>query len=192
MEKKHYDVAIVGSGVAGLSAGLYCGRYLLDTIIFEKKPGGETATAGKIANYPGVKPIDGYELVKTMKEQAKEVGTEFKLGEVKKITKDDHCFSLETDEGVVNALTVIFAGGAEYRKLGLPNEKELTGKGVHYCVTCDGPIYTGKEIAIVGGGDSAIKAARLASEYAQKVYIINTKSRSRLKFLDAVIPCLMA
>ncbi|MEX0933800.1 MAG: FAD-dependent oxidoreductase [Candidatus Paceibacterota bacterium] len=177
MEKKNiYDVAIIGSGVAGLAAGLYCGRYLLDTVVFEKEPGGETATAGKIANYPGVKSLDGYELTKIMKEQAKEVGAEFKSTEVKSLKKENHCFTLMAGDERYHATVVIFAGGAESRKLNIPNEKELTGKGVHYCVTCDGPLYTGKKIAIAGGGDSAVKAATLASEYAEKVYIINREA----------------
>lgn len=171
-----YDVAIIGSGVAGLAAGLYCGRYLLNTIIFEKEPGGETATAGKIANYPGVKPIDGYELTKIMREQASEVGAEFESTPVSSIEHTGHCYLLKVGEETFHATTIIYAAGAEYRKLNIPNEKELTGKGVHYCVTCDGPLYTGKKIAIVGGGDSAIKAATLASEYAEKVYVINREA----------------
>jgi len=167
-----YDLIIIGSGASGLAAGLYAGRYRLKTLIVEGDFGGATATAGHIANYPGVKNIDGYDLMKVMKEQGGEVGTEFKSGKVTNISKNGHCYALVVGDKEIQCKTVVFAGGAEHRKLGLSNEKELTGKGVHYCVTCDGPVYTGKTIAIIGGGDSAVKAANLASEYVEKIYLL--------------------
>lgn len=168
-----YDLIIIGSGAAGLSAGLYAGRYRLKTLLVEGEFGGETSRAGHIANYPGVLPIDGYELMKLMKKQGEEVGTEFRDGWVKSIVKEGDCFTVVVNDDELHTKTIIFAGGAESRRLGLPREDELTGKGVHYCVTCDGPIYTGKTIAIVGGGDSSVKGANLAAEYADKIYIIS-------------------
>ncbi|MDP3726427.1 MAG: FAD-dependent oxidoreductase [bacterium] len=167
-----YDLIIVGSGAAGLASGLYAGRYRMKTLLVEGEFGGETAKAGEIANYPGAKPIDGYELMKIMKEQGKSVGVEFKNGFVKKIEQKDKCFFVETEKEKFQAKTVIFAGGAEHRRLGLPNENELTGRGVHYCMTCDGPVYTGKTIAMVGGGDSSVKALNLGAEYFKKAYLI--------------------
>ncbi len=167
-----YDLIIIGSGVSGLAAGFYAGRYKLKTIIIEGEFGGETAKAGKISNYPGVKPIDGYELVKLMREQAESVGTEFKSGHVKMLRREGHCFFADVNDETLQAKIVIFAGGAKHRRLGLPNEDALTGKGVHYCMTCDGPIYTGKTIAMVGGGDSSIKALTFGAEYFEKAYLI--------------------
>lgn len=165
-----YDLLIVGSGAAGLASGLYAGRYKLKTVIVLGDFGGATATAGIIANYPGVKSIDGYELMTIMKEQAACVGTEFKEGFVSKIERDGHCFTSHIGKEKINSKAIIFAAGAEHRKLGLANEENLTGRGVHYCVTCDGPVYTDKTIAIVGGGDASVKAANLASEYVKKIY----------------------
>jgi len=168
-----YDLIIIGSGAAGLAAGLYAGRYKLKTLIVEGEFGGETAKAGHIANYPSVKSIDGYDLMKIMREQGEEVGTEFKDGWVTRLEKEGHCFTVFLGDEQLQAKTVIFTGGAEHRRLGLPNEKELAGKGVHYCMTCDGPVYTGKTIAIVGGGDSSVKDVNLASEYVEKMYLIS-------------------
>jgi len=168
-----YDLIIIGSGAAGLAAGLYAGRYRMKTAIIEGEFGGETARAGEIANYPGVKTLDGYELMKTMKEQGETLGIEFKSGYVKEIKHEGHCFFIGIDgKETLQAKTVVFTGGAEARRLGLPNEKELTGKGVHYCMTCDGPVYTGKTIAIVGGGDASVKAVNLGAEYYEKAYLI--------------------
>jgi len=167
-----YDLVIIGSGASGLAAAIYAGRYRLKTLVVEGNFGGATATAGWIANYPGVKPIDGYELMRIMKEQAEEVGAEFKSGWVEKIERDGHCFKTFTKKEEIDSKAIIFTGGAEHRKLGLSNEEKLTGKGVHYCMTCDGPVYTGKTVAIVGGGDASVKAANLASEYVEKVYFL--------------------
>ena len=167
-----YDLIVIGSGAAGLSAGLYAGRYRMKTLIIEGTFGGATATAGTIENYPGVKNIDGYELMRVMKEQAGEVGAEMKSGWVNAIRKENGCFVVTVDEEELHAKAVVFAGGSEHRKLGVPNEKELTGRGVHYCITCDGPVYTGKTIAVVGGGDASVKGSNLAAEYAEKIYII--------------------
>lgn len=169
-----YDLLIVGSGAAGLSAGIYAGRYLLKTLIVQGKNfGGETAVAALIENYPGYIEIDGYDLMVKMKEQAKHVGAEFNDGEVTAITKDGDGFTVTINgKDAVQAKTVILAMGSRRRRLGLPIEDKLTGKGLSYCTTCDAPIYKGKIIAIIGGGDSSVKGANLAAEYAEKVYLI--------------------
>lgn len=167
-----YDLIIIGSGAAGLAAGIYAGRYRMKTLIISGEFGGATSRAGEIANYPGVKPINGYELMKIMKEQVITVGVEFKDGFVKAAKRDGRCFFIMVNDETLQTKTVIFAGGAEHRRLGLPNENKLTGKGVHYCVTCDGPVYTGKTIAMVGGGDSSVKALILGSGYFKKAYLI--------------------
>lgn len=167
-----YDVIIIGSGAAGLSAGLYSGRYRIKTLIISKEFGGETSLAGKIENYPGFKANDGFELMNIMQEQNKSVGTEFLEAEVKKIEKQGHCFVITTNSVTVEAKSIVFATGTRRKKLGLPNEKELIGRGVHYCITCDGPVYAGKTIVLVGGGDASVKGANLASEYTRKIFFL--------------------
>src|SRR3989344_5625196 len=147
-----YDSIIIGMGAAGLAASLYSGRYKMRVLVVGKEFGGETAWAGTIHNYPGVKDINGYDLMKIMKEQASELGVSFKEGEVTSVGRDESgCFKVTVGETEYASATIIFAHGTQRRRLGIPNEKELTGKGVHFCVTCDGPIYGGKVIAIVGG-----------------------------------------
>ena len=167
-----YDLIIIGSGAAGLSAALYARRYKMETLVIEGEFGGETATAGKIENYPGVKAVDGLELMQTMKEQGQEYGAVFEKGKAEKITSDGKCFTVKVGEKEFQGNTVILAIGSGRRHLNLPNEKELTGKGVHYCVTCDGPVYNGKIVAMVGGGDSSVKGVNFLAEYAKKIYLI--------------------
>ena len=167
-----YDLIIIGSGAAGLSAALYARRYKMEPLVIEGEFGGETATAGKIENYPGVKAVDGLELMQTMKEQGEEYGAVFEKGKAEKIVTDGNCFTVKVGEKEFQGNTVILAIGSERRHLKLPNEKELIGKGVHYCVTCDGPVYNGKTVAMVGGGDSSVKGVNFLSEYAEKIYLI--------------------
>lgn len=169
---KNYDIIIIGSGAAGLSAALYAGRYRTKVLVIAKEFGGETASAGSIENYPGVPTIDGYDLMNLMKKQTSALGVELISSEVTAIIREGHCFEIKTPSATYQAHGIIFATGAERRRLGLPNEKELTGKGVHYCVTCDGPVYSGKTIAMVGGGDASVKGAVLAAEYVNKLFLI--------------------
>ncbi|PIQ66217.1 MAG: thioredoxin reductase [Candidatus Zambryskibacteria bacterium CG11_big_fil_rev_8_21_14_0_20_42_18] len=169
---KQYDLIIIGSGAAGLGAALYSGRYRLKTLVLGKEFGGETAKAGTIENYPGAPAVDGYELMNVMKQQTLAISTEFSNDEVSGIAKHEHCFEVVTGKMTYQTHAIIFATGAERRRLGLPNEKELTGRGVHYCVTCDGPVYGGKTIAMVGGGDASVKGAVLAAEYVNKLFLI--------------------
>ena len=168
-----YDLIVVGSGAAGLAAALYAGRYKMNTLVITGEFGGETSTAGSIENYPGVKAIDGYDLMKIMKEQAKEYGAELKDGKVVGIEKMGEGWKVKTEEGEeYEATAVILAIGSRRRHLGLPREEELTGKGLHYCWTCDGPLYGGKTVAMVGGGDSSVKGVNFLAEYAEKIYLL--------------------
>jgi len=167
-----YDLIIIGSGAAGLGAALYSGRYRIKTLVISKEFGGETAKAGTIENYPGVKAVDGFEFMEIMKEQAKSLSVETLDEEVTEIKRQEHCFEICARKTTYQTHAVIFAIGAERRRLGLPNEKELTSKGVHYCVTCDGPVYNGKTIAMAGGGDASVKGAVLAAEYVNKLFLI--------------------
>ena len=172
-----YDLIIVGSGAAGLAAALYAGRYKMTTLVIAGEFGGETSTAGSIENYPGVKAIDGYDLMKIMKEQAKVTGAEIQDGNIVGIEKAESPpaggWNVKTESGeIYETRTVILATGSRRRHLNLPNEKELTGRGVHYCWTCDGPLYGGKTVAMVGGGDSSVKGVNFLAEYAKKIYLI--------------------
>lgn len=168
-----YDLIIIGSGAAGLSAGIYAGRYKLKTLLIRgDKPGGETAIASIIENYPGFKSIDGFELMQRMEEQAKEWGIEFVDGLVEKVKRENHCFFIKTKDNIFKAKSIILAMGSQRRRLNLPREKELTGKGISYCATCDSPLYRGQVVGVVGGGDAATKGAALASEYASLVYLL--------------------
>ena len=168
-----YDVIIIGGGVAGLSAALYSGRYHLRTIVLEgRSPGGETAVAWMIENYPGVPKIDGYDLVIAMREQATAVGSVLLPSEASAVVQAEHCFTVVANDGQeYYGKTLIFAHGSRRRRLGLVGESQLTGHGISYCGTCDAPLYKGKRVGIVGSGDAAVKAAELAATYAEQVFI---------------------
>ena len=172
MTSEVYDLLIVGSGAAGLSAGLYAGRYKMKTLIIGEEFGGETAVAGTIWNYPGSQGIDGYELMKIIKKQAENVGAKVMNGKVADIKNENGCFEVLVEEKKINAKTILLATGAKYRRLGLANEDKFTGNGVHFCVTCDGPVYTDKVVAVVGGGDSAVKGVNELAKYAKKIYLL--------------------
>ncbi|MBI2453051.1 MAG: FAD-dependent oxidoreductase, partial [Parcubacteria group bacterium] len=146
-----YDLIVIGSGAAGLAAALYAGRYKMKTLVIGKDFGGETSTAGKIENYPGVSSIDGYDLMNIMKSQVAGLGTKLVDARVEKIKNQDSFFKVYTEDEEFQGAAVILAFGSRRRHLNLPNEKELVGKGVHYCWTCDGPLYGGKTVAMVGG-----------------------------------------
>lgn len=167
-----YDLIIIGSGAAGLGAAIYGGRYRMKILVIGKEFGGETAKAGAIENYPGIQSIDGFELMGAMKKQARDLEVKTLDGEVTSINQREHCFEVVTEGEKYRARSIIFAVGAQRRRLGLLNEHELTGRGVHYCVTCDGPVYSGKTIAMVGGGDASVKGAVLAVEYVEKLFLI--------------------
>jgi thioredoxin reductase (NADPH) len=169
-----YDVAIVGSGMAGLSAGLYAARYEMSTVVIGDMLGGATSTAWTVENYPGYKEIDGYDLIVKVKEQNEALGVKIINDRVSGLKKTKNGFELTLRDGgdhVVNAKTVILAVGAARRKLGVEREDELAkGKGVHYCATCDAPLYKGKVIGVVGGGDASVKGMNLAVQYADKIH----------------------
>jgi NADH-dependent peroxiredoxin subunit F len=170
-----YDVVIVGAGPAGLSAGLYTARKNLTTLILAYDLGGQMGTTYEIANYPGVGHTNGPELVDGFLSQAAEAGVEVRLGQmVQSVASVGAHKEIRSQAGeTFRARAVIVATGAFKRKLGIPGEKQLQGRGVVYCSTCDGPLFHGKSVAVVGGGNSGLEAAIEMSGIARDVYLIS-------------------
>ena len=176
-----YDVAIIGAGPAGLSAGVYASRAKLSTVIIEKMfPGGQAAITDKIENYPGfAEGIGGEELTDNIKYQAEKFGADFINGDVDKIEKLDNKFIIHMQEEKLEAKTVILAMGAEPRQIGVKGETEFVGRGVSYCATCDGAFYTDKPIVMVGGGDTAIEEAMYLTRFASSIHVIHRRDELR-------------
>ena len=172
-----YDTVIIGGGPAGYTAALYAARAGLRTLVLEKlSAGGQMALTTQIDNYPGFpEGVDGFLLGENMQQGAERFGAETELAEVRSIDFEAQPKRIDTSEGVFYGKTVILATGANPRKLDLPMEWELTGKGVNYCAHCDGHFYKGKTVVVVGGGNSAVQDALLLSRLAQKVILIHRR-----------------
>ncbi|MDD2445005.1 MAG: FAD-dependent oxidoreductase [Candidatus Nanoarchaeia archaeon] len=175
---KIYDVIIIGSGPAGSTAALYLSRYARKTLVLSSG-GGCALESGIIENWPGISSISGMELSINIQNHAKEYGTEFILEEVKKVEKNKDFYSVFTEKNIFNSKTVIFANGSLHKKLNIPKENELIGRGVSYCVTCDGMFYKNKDAIIIGGNDTAAKAALYLSEIANNVTVLYRKQKLR-------------
>jgi thioredoxin reductase (NADPH) len=169
-----YDMIIVGSGCAGLGAAMYAGRLAMKVLVLGELRGGTITTTNIVENYPGFISLTGLELAQKLEEHAKAYpSVEIKDEKVSKIAKKaDGKFAVTTDAGTHESKTVIFATGTEWKKLGVPGEKEFANKGVHYCALCDGAFYKKKTVAVIGGSDSAAKDALVLTEWADKVYVI--------------------
>lgn len=167
-----YDLVIVGAGPAGLTASLYASRYKLNNLVIGGDIGGQASGASEIENWPGEKRISGGELMRKMKEQVEELGVEVINAEVAGIEKKEDVFEIHTNGKKYESKSVILALGMKPRKMNIKGEKELIGKGVSYCATCDAPFFRNKDVAVIGGGDSAAMAATHVSEFANKVYLI--------------------
>jgi len=181
MNKTSYDVIIIGGGPAGLTAGLYTSRAKLDTLLVERMiVGGQVMTTTKVENYPGFPGgIDGPELVARFQEHCQEFGLEVATGEVQKlIDKGDYKLVI-VDGEECRARAVIVTTGAEPRKLGIPGENELIGRGVSYCATCDGAFFRNVPVAVVGGGDTAAEEALFLTRFASKVYLVHRRDKLR-------------
>lgn len=170
-----YDVIIVGSGLAGLTAGLFAARHGLSTLILESNiPGGHLISIEKIEDFPGFPDgIAGYELCPTVQRQAADQGAEFQRAEVQSLDFKDRLWSVVTDEERHLAKAVIVATGSALKDLGMPGEKKLLGRGVSHCASCDGPLYDGQVVGVVGGGDSALQEALTLANFAESVLIFN-------------------
>lgn len=176
-----YDVAIIGGGPGGYTAALYCVRSGLSAVVLEKlSPGGQMAATNIVDNYPGFEEgIDGFTLGQKMKAGAERFGAQTVLAEVKSADLKSKIKKIDSSEGVFEAKTVIIATGAEAKKLGLPEETQLAGKGVAYCATCDGMFYKNKTVAVVGGGNSAVADALYLSNICKEVYLIHRRGELR-------------
>ncbi|MBR1987454.1 MAG: FAD-dependent oxidoreductase [Clostridia bacterium] len=169
-----YDVVIIGAGPAGLSAGLFAVRAGLKVLCLEQLAiGGQASLSANIENYPGFVSISGFDLTSKMEEQAKHYGLQVEYGQVKKLRKNKNDFSIKTENELYHAEKVIIACGSETRKLGLERERELTGRGISYCASCDGNFFKGKSVAIVGGGNTALEDVKYMSKIAKKIYLIH-------------------
>jgi len=177
MKEKIYDLIIIGAGPAGLTAGIYSGRYLLKTLILGEMQGGTLTEAHKVCNFPSQKDILGMNLAIKMLEQVKSLGAEIKQEKVESIEKQGKNFRIKTNKTEYSAKKTILATGTEKRKLNVPGEKEFVGRGISYCATCDAGFFKDKIVGIVGGSNAALTAALLLAEYAKKVYIIYRKDR---------------
>lgn len=180
-----FDVIAVGGGPAGYTAALYAARSGLDTLVIERMTdGGQMTLTERIDNYPGFDGgIGGFELGRKMKEGAHRFGAKTIYAEVKSAELSDKIKILRSTTETYYAKAVIIAAGADPKKLGIPFEKELSGKGIHYCAHCDGRFYKGKTVAVVGGGNSALSDALYLSGIAERVVLIHRKSTLRAEKL---------
>ena len=168
-----HDIVVVGGGPAGMTAALYALRNEKKVLILEKEGfGGQIATSPRLENYPTIDSISGSEWSDRLFEQITNLGAEFELEEVESIEKIDNVFHIKTNYGEHEALAVIIANGVKPRKMGLPNEDDLVGKGVSYCAVCDGPFYKGKEIYLIGDANTSLQYALLLSGYCPKVHML--------------------
>lgn len=179
-EEKIYDVAIIGAGPAGMTAAVYTSRANMSTLMIERgAPGGQMVNTEYIENYPGYSSIFGPELSNKMFDHAKKFGAEYAYGDIKEVLNTHPYKTIVSSSGEYKAKAVIVATGAEHRPLGVPGEKELAGRGVSYCAVCDGAFFTGKELVVVGGGDSAVEEAVFLTRFASKVTIIHRRDEFR-------------
>jgi thioredoxin reductase (NADPH) len=175
-----HDVIMIGAGPASLSAAIYTTRENIDTVLFERGvPGGLAAITDWVDNYPGFpEGIAGLTLADNLQKQAERFGATIEYGEVTKITDEGEYKRLETSSGPMLARAVLIATGSDYKKIGIPGEKEYYARGVHYCATCDGPFYRDKKLVVIGGGNSAVQEAIFLTKFASHIDLL---VRSKIK-----------
>ena len=175
-----YEILIVGGGPAGLTAAIYAARAGKTVAVLEREtPGGQIVSAPLVENYPGILSISGAELAQKMTEQAKSLGAELLSAEATGLSKTQNGFLVSCADGALEARTVILATGASHRKLGLSQEDALTGCGISYCAVCDGAFYEGADVAVVGGGDTALQDALFLANTCRSVTLIHRREAFR-------------
>ena len=175
-----YDIAIVGGGPAGMTAALYAARAGKSVVLFEGEAlGGQILPTRKIENYPALTDADGYTFADGLTKQITALGVTVVYASVTKIDKTENEFSLVAGSETYTALSVILATGLKHRKLGLEGEEDLIGRGISFCATCDGMFFRKKEVAVVGGGNTAVQDALVLSEYCSRVYLIHRRAELR-------------
>ena len=175
------NIAIIGGGPAGMTAGIYAARAGLKATIFERTTiGGQIVSTHLMENYPGFpEGVSGADFAEYLKKQAERFGVEFRRSNVTSVQQETGCRILHTDEGEVRCRALIIATGAQPRKLGVPGEDQFTGEGISYCATCDGAFFRERTVCVVGGGDTALEDALYLSNVAEKVYLIHRRSEFR-------------
>lgn len=179
MAKEFYDLTVVGSGPAGLTASIYASRYSLYNLVIGQEHGGTAMESVEVCNFPSQEKISGAKLMGRILSQAEDLGGEIVAGKVREIIPGDDFFRVSTGEEEYSSRAVLLATGTRPRRLGLPHEDKLIGRGVSYCVTCDGYFYKDKDVAVVGGADAANSAAVFLSDIARKVYQIYRRDELR-------------
>jgi thioredoxin reductase (NADPH) len=176
-----YDLIIIGGGPAGLTAGIYAGRARLKTLLLEKLiHGGQMMTTDLVENYPGFpEGISGFELSDRMRKQAERFGLEIRSQEVLELKPGKPVHTVVLEDGSLTAGAIIIATGAHYRRLGVPGEDRLVGKGVSFCATCDGAFFKDEEIAMVGGGDNALTETIFLARFAKKIHLVHRRNQLR-------------
>ncbi|MGQ9617625.1 MAG: thioredoxin-disulfide reductase [Candidatus Aminicenantia bacterium] len=171
--KNTWDLIIIGAGPAGLTAGIYAGRARISTLILDKGiPGGNIILSDRIENYPGFQGSSPFELIETMRKQVESFGAEMRQEEVISLSKKENLWIVKTNFEEYTTRAVIVATGTTHKKLGIPGEEKLTGRGVSFCATCDGPFYKGKEVIVVGTGNSGIQEGIFLLKYASRVTFV--------------------
>lgn len=174
-----YDLIIVGTGVAGLSASIYASRYKLNHLLIGQILGGQGMLAPQVENFPGFPSIKGSDLMQKMIDQTESYGVKILAKQIDRMIKTEDCFEVDAEGEKFQAKTLILAMGAGFRRLGVEGEEKLVGKGVSYCSTCDAPFFKDKIVAVIGGGDSALTGAIHLAAFASKVYLIHRREEFR-------------
>ena len=175
-----YNIGIIGGGTAGLTAAIYGQRAGKQTVVFEgANYGGQIVFSPNVENYPGIASISGAQYSMNLVEQATNLGAETKREQVKEVKKVEDGYSVVTEEGEYLCQALVLATGVTHRHLGLENEEKLTGAGVSYCATCDGMFFRGKNVAVIGGGNTALQDAEFLSNYCSKVYLVHRREEFR-------------